>query len=133
MASHRGDLTDTQWQKLEPHLPKPASTGRPPQDHRQILNGILWIHRTGAPWDDLPSRYGSKGTVSSRFYRWQKQGIWQGILEQLQAQADGDQQLEWTVHFMDSTVIRAHQHAGGAKRGHSPQTSRLSKCRSKKP
>ncbi len=122
MASHRSDLSDAQWQKLEPLLPKPAPTGRPPQDHRQILNGILWIHRTGAPWDDLPSRYGSRGTVSSRFYRWRAQGIWQCILAALQAQADADHQLEWTVHFIDSTVIRAHQHAAGAKRGGYPQT-----------
>ena len=66
----RGDLTDEQWQRLEPLLPpeKPR-TGRPNEDHRQILNGILWIHRTGAPWRDLPRRYGPMGTVSSRFYR----------------------------------------------------------------
>src|SRR4051794_40356946 len=72
-AMRRGDLTDQQWQQLEPLLPpeKPR-TGRPNEDHRQILNGILWIHRTGAPWRDLPRRYGPVGTVSSRFYRWRK-------------------------------------------------------------
>src|ERR1700712_1684938 len=71
----RGDLTDEQWQRLEPLLPpeKPW-TGRPNEDHRRILNGILWIHRTGAPWRDLPRCYGPMGTVSSRFSRWRKAG-----------------------------------------------------------
>jgi transposase len=82
-------LTDQQWQRLEPLLPpeKPW-TGRPNEDHRQILNGILWIHRTGAPWRDLPRRYGPMGTVSSRFDRWRKAGIWQRILSDLQAEAE---------------------------------------------
>ncbi len=79
MPLHRGDLNDAQWQKLYPLLPKKARTGRPASDHRAIINGILWIHRTGAPWDDLPECYGSRGTVSSRFYRWRAQGIWQEI------------------------------------------------------
>src|SRR4051812_7297968 len=84
----RGDLTDQQWQRLEPLLPpeKPW-TGRTNEDHRRILNGILWIHRTGAPWRDLPPRYGSIGTVSSRFSRWRKAGIWQRILSDLQAES----------------------------------------------
>ena len=73
--------------------------------------GILWIQRTGAPWDDLPERYGSRGTVSSRFYRWRNQGVWQQILERLQQQADGAEQIDWEVHFIDSTVVRAHPHA----------------------
>lgn len=63
MPLHRGDLNDAQWQKLYPLLPKKARTGRPAADHRAIINGILWIHRTGAPWDDLPECYGSRGTI----------------------------------------------------------------------
>lgn len=115
MSLHRGDLSDSQWQKLQPLLQPQAPTGRPAKDHRQIINGILWIQRTGAPWDDLPVRYGSRGTVSSRFYRWCKQGVWQQILGQLQQQAQ--EQIDWEVHFIDSTIVRAHQHAAGAKRG----------------
>lgn len=117
MAQHRGELSDAQWAKLQPLLPKPARTGRPANDPRQVLNGILWIHRTGAPWADLPERYGSRGTVSSRFYRWRHQGVWQQILDQLQQQSEAEHQIDWEVHFIDSTVIRAHQHASGAKRG----------------
>lgn len=76
---------------------------------------MLWIARTGAPWRDLPERYGSVGTVSSRFYRWRKAGIWNRILAALQADADG--KLHWEMHFVDGTSVRAHQHAAGAKKG----------------
>ena len=115
---HRGDLTDEQWERLRPLLPpqKPW-TGKPSLDHRTVINGILWILRTGAPWDDLPRRYGKRGTVSSRFYRWCQQGIWARIFAALQAQAERDGALDWTLHFVDSTVVRAHQHAAGAKGG----------------
>jgi len=117
MAMRRGDLTDQQWQRLKPLLPpeKPW-TGRPNEDHRQILNGILWLHRTGAPWRDLPRRYGPMGTVSSRFYRWRKGGIWQRILSDLQAEAQQCGAIDWNLHFVDATIVRAHQHAAGARR-----------------
>jgi transposase len=112
------DLSDRQWERLGPLLPpqKPR-TGRPAKDHRTILNGILWILRTGSPWWALPERYGSWKTVSSRFYRWQRAGVWQRILAALQRRADGDGRLDWSLHFVDSTVVRAHQHAAGAKGG----------------
>jgi transposase len=114
----RGELTDEQWARLEPLLPpqKPR-TGRPNRDHRQLLNGLLWIKRTGAPWRDLPERYGSWKTVWSRFYRWSKSGVWDRVLEALCKQADEAGELSWDVHFVDSTVVRAHQHAAGAKGG----------------
>jgi transposase len=65
----------------------------------------------------LPERYGSWKTVSSRFYRWQKAGVWDRILSALQRQADAEGRLDWSLHFVDSTVVRAHQHAAGAKGG----------------
>jgi transposase len=113
----RGDLTDAQWQGLAPLLPpeKPR-TGRPNEDHRRILNGILWVHRTGAPWRDLPRRYGPVGTVSSRFYRWRGGGIWQRVLAGLQAAANARGDIDWHLHFVDATIVRAHQHAAGARR-----------------
>jgi transposase len=112
------DLTDEQWERLKPLLPpQKPKTGRKNLNHRRIINGILWILRTGAPWDDLPRRYGKRGTVSSRFYRWRQKGIWERIFADLQAQADAEGNLDWTIHFVDSTVIRAHQHAAGAKGG----------------
>ena len=113
----RYDLTDVPWERLKPLLPpeKPR-TGRPNHDHRRIINGILWIDRTGAPWNDLPSHYGPVGTVSSRFYRWRQAGIWQRVLEALQALADRQGRIDWSLHFVDSTIVRAHQHAAGARK-----------------
>jgi transposase len=93
-------------------------------DHRRILNGSLWILRTGAPWRDLPERYGPWRTVASRFYRWQKAGIWNQLLAAVPAQADAAGQLNWNLHDLDGTMIRAHQHAAGAKKGtQSPKPS----------
>ena len=95
--------------------PQKPHTGRPGKDHRIILNGILWILRTGCPWRGLPERYGPWKTVSSRFYRWQRAGIWDQVLAEVQRQADAEGRLDWSLHFVDSTVVRAHQHAAGAK------------------
>lgn len=82
----------------------------------RILNGILWINRTGPPWKDPPERYGPVGTVPSRFYRWRKAWIWQRILEALQARADREGRVDRSLHFIDSTVVRAHQHAAGVRK-----------------
>src|SRR6185295_18182738 len=113
----RLDVTDAQWQRLEPLLPpeKPR-TGRPNHDHRRVVSGMLWIHRTGAPWRDLPERYGPVGTVSSRFYRWCRAGVWDRLLCALQAEADARGEIDWDLHFVDATIVRAHQHAAGARR-----------------
>lgn len=107
-----------EWERLKPLLPpQKAWVGRPPKDHRRIINGIFWILRTGAPWRDLPERYGKWTTVVSRFYRWRKAGIWDRVLAALQAQSDVNGQLDWEKHYIDATIIRAHQHAAGAKGG----------------
>lgn len=113
--TNRGDVTDAQWARLEPLLPpeKPW-TGHPNLPHRSIINGILWIKRTGAPWRDIPERYGNSNTITSRYYRWCKAGVWQRIFQTLQAQADAAGRLDWETHFVDGTVVRAHQHAAGA-------------------
>jgi transposase len=120
----RHELTDEQWQRLQPLLPaeKPP-TGRPNKDHRTIINGILWILGTGAQWADLPERYGSYKTVSSRFYRWRKAGIWDRILSALQQDADAQGAVQWTIHYVDGSIVRAHQSAAGAKGG-TPRTKR---------
>lgn len=114
---NRGDLTNEQWDRLRPFLPpqKPY-TGRPALDHRTVLNGILWVLRTGAPWRDLPERYGKWTTIYSRFQRWRKDGIWDRILKDVQALVDQDGKVDWEIHFVDSTIVRAHQHAAGAKK-----------------
>jgi transposase len=115
---NRHELTDAQWERLTPLLPpQKPQTGRPNHDHRRIINGILFRLKTGIPWRDLPERYGPWETVYSRYRRWQQAGIWQRILSELQAQADAEGQLDWDLHVVDGTVVRAHQHAAGAKGG----------------
>ncbi len=114
----RHELTDAQWERLRPYLPAPQpASGRPNHDHRRIINGILFRLKTGIPWRDLPARYGPWQTVYSRYRRWQQAGIWQRILAALQADADAAGELDWELHFVDGTVVRAHQHAAGAKGG----------------
>ncbi len=113
----RFDLTDRQWRRLEPLLPpQRPRTGRPNDDHRRIVNGILWVLRTGAPWRDLPERHGPVGTVSSRSHRWRAAGVWDRALAALQAAADAKGRIDWDLHFVDATIVRAHQHAAGARR-----------------
>lgn len=115
------ELTDAQWDRLRPPpSPQKPRTGRPANDHRTVVEGLLWILRVGSPWRALPERFGSWKTVSSRFYRWQKGGIWGHVLAALQRQTDADGRLDWSLHFVDSTVVQAHQHAVGAKGGTRP-------------
>ncbi len=115
----RHELSDTQWERLAPLLPpqRRSGRGRPDKDHRTIVNAILWRLATGAPWRDLPERYGSWRTVYSRFRRWQQAGVWERALAALQAEADAAGELDWSLHFLDGTTVRAHQHAAGAKKG----------------
>jgi transposase len=125
----RATLTDAQWERLRPLLPpqKPR-TGRPAKDHRLVLDGILWIMRTGAPWRDLPPRFGPWQTVATRFYRWRATGIWDALLVALQQAADVLGRLDWGIHYVDGTTVRAHQHAAGA-RGGEPETEALGRGR----
>ncbi len=81
-----------------------------------VINGVLWKLRTGAPWRDLPERYGSWKTVYSRFVRWRRDGTWDRLLTQVQTKSDAVGEIIWEVS-VDSTSIRAHQHAAGAKKG----------------
>jgi transposase len=112
----RHELTEVEWARLGPLLP-PHRAGKQRHDDRQIINGILWKLATGAPWRDLPERYGSWQTVYTRFRRWTIAGVWERVFAAVQRQADRAGQLDWTVHFVDGTVVRAHQHAAGAKGG----------------
>jgi len=120
----RHELTDDEWDRLVPLLPSQRPrTGRPAKDHRTILNGMLWILRTGVPWRDLPDRYGKWQTVYSRFRRWQQAGVWECILTELQRDAAFADELDGSLAMIDGSTIRAHQQAAGAKKGASGQTS----------
>ena len=83
-------------------------------DHRQVLNGVFWRTRSGSPWRDLPAEYGHWKTVYNRHRRWSADGTWAGILDELRADADAGQGAGWMVG-VDSGVVRAHQHAAGAR------------------
>jgi transposase len=122
---NRGELTNIQWERLQPLLPpQQPQTGRPAHDPRTLLHGILWRLRTGAPWRDLPERSGPWRTVASRFYRCQPAGRWSQLLAAVQAQAEAHGQRHGDVHGIDGPMIRAHQHAAGATTGtQSPQPS----------
>ncbi|MGW8330365.1 IS5 family transposase [Streptomyces sp. NPDC055897] len=111
----RGDLSDGQWEQLEPLLP--VSNGRCGRwrDHRQVINGILHRVRTGVPWRDLPERFGPWKTAYERHRLWSADGTWERLVQQVQAAADADGEIDWDIS-VDSTVMRAHQHAAGARR-----------------
>lgn len=115
----RHELTDEQWNRLEPLLPpQKPEIGRPRESHRRIINGILWILKTGAPWRDLPDRYGPWQTVYGRFNQWRKDGLWKRLFQRLQSKAQAEDEIDWEVHFVDGSIVQAHQHAAGvAKKG----------------
>lgn len=111
-------LTDAEWARLEPLLPvyRPGR-GRPAAPHRRVLDALIWLARTGAPWRTLPERFGPWRTIATRFYRWTASGLWGRIMEALLRRADHAGDLDWSRHMIDTTTVRAHQHAAGAKGG----------------
>ncbi len=118
----RHEITDEQWNAICDLLPgKEGDPGATAKDNRLFVNAVRWIAKTGAPWRDLPERFGNWNSVFQRFTRWCKTGVFQSIMEKLQ-----DPDLE--VLLLDSTVIRAHQHAAGAK-GSSAEAEALGRSR----
>jgi transposase len=107
----RYELTDAQYKIIEPLLSgKAGDLGRTGEDNRLFVNGVVWILRSGAPWRDLPERYGKWDTVYQRFKRWAKKGIWQRVFEALSTEPD----MDWVM--LDSTAVRAHQHSASQKK-----------------
>ena len=106
----RYELSDFEWTAIEPHLPN-KSRGVPRVDDRRVLNGIFWVLRSGAPWADVPARYGPPTTIYNRFNRWSKAGVWVRVFETL-AERSPDSML-----LVDSSIIRAHQQAATLKGG----------------
>lgn len=111
----RGELTDRAWTRIAPFLPQNGERGGQWRDHRTVVNGILGKLRTGAPWRDLPERYGPWQTCADRLYRWRRDGTWDRLLAQAQTAAEAVGELDWEVG-VDGTIARAHQHASGARR-----------------
>jgi transposase len=111
----RGELTDAAWAVLAPLLPANGRRGKQWREHRQVVNGILWRLRTGAPWRDLPERYGPWRTCYDRFVRWRRDGTWDKLLARAQTKSGAVGEVVWEVS-VDGTHIRAHQHAAGARK-----------------
>ncbi|MFJ6784325.1 IS5 family transposase [Streptomyces yangpuensis] len=111
----RGDLSDAEWERLRPFLPVSNRRWGRWRDHRQVIDGILHRGRTGVQWRDLPERFGPWKTVYERHRRWSADGTWERLLQQVQAEADAAGEIDWDIS-VDSTIVRAHQHAAGAHR-----------------
>jgi transposase len=106
-------LTDYEWDLIKDVFPKPAATGRRPRDQRTIVNGILWILRTGAPWRDLPKEFGPWQTVWRLFDKWNSDGTLDKALRGLQAAFADLDQFDQELWCVDGTISRAHRCAGG--------------------
>jgi transposase len=117
----RFELTDAEWDLLQPLLAADPPRGGRWRDHRTVISGILFRERTGIPWRDLPARFGNWKTVYQRKRLWALDGTWHRIAERLRLDADLDEGPDWTLG-LDSTVVRAHQHAAGAR--HQPPADR---------
>lgn len=112
----RYDLSDEEFALLEPLLPPERSgqAGNPYHSHRQVLNGIFWVLSSGAPWRDLPERHGPWKTVHGRFRRWTQSGVFQKMLDVLEARARKADRIDFEFSAVDGSVVRAHKSAAGA-------------------
>lgn len=112
--ARRHELTEEQWQRLEPLLPgKAGDPGRTGEDNRRFVNAVLFVLKTGIPWSDLPERYGKPNSVWKRFDRWCAKGTWEAVFRELGEEELIDEMEE--VH-LDSSTVKAHQVASTGRR-----------------
>ena len=105
----RHELSDEEWAVIQPQLPnKPR--GVPRVDDRRVINGILWRFRTGAPWRDIPERYGPRTTLYNRFTRWREASVWDRLLNAVSEAYEG------RLVMIDSSCVRVHQHGAAPKK-----------------
>lgn len=108
----RYGLRDDQWERIEDFLPgRDGHVGVSAKDNRLFVEAVLYRYRAGIPWRDLPERFGDFRVIHTRHMRWSRSGVWQRIFKNLAEEADNEYAM------IDSTIVRAHQHASGAKRG----------------
>ena len=120
---HRYDLTDAEWRLIVPFFPDRyhhGGAGHPWNDHRPLVNGILWHLHTGTPWPDTPERYGPWPTVYDRFNRWRQDGTWARILDALLLRVDKAGLIDRDLWCVDASIIRASRAAAGAKKKSGP-------------
>jgi putative transposase len=117
-----GVISDELWELVEPELPCGVGRqGRPWRDHRQVLEAIAWRFRTGCPWRDVPAEFGPWQTLWKRHRRWSTDGTYQRVFERVLELQDEAGKLDWLLS-VDSTIVRAHQHAAGAPKPHTGGT-----------
>jgi transposase len=110
--TRRYGLRDDQWERIKDWLPgREGHVGRTAKDNRLFVEAVLYRYRAGIPWRDLPERFGDFRVIHTRHSRWSKSGVWQRIFQALAADADNEYAM------IDSTIVRAHQHSAGAKKG----------------
>ena len=105
----RDVISDEAWAVIGPLFPRVKATGRPPIDRRTVVEATAWRFRTGAPWRDVPERFGDWNTIYKNFNRWSNAGVWARVLEKTQSLAQETGDLDW-VASIDSTIVRVHQH-----------------------
>jgi transposase len=121
-TTRRHALSDAQWQAIESLLPDNRRRGHPYKDHRLVIDAILWVLSAGAPWRDLPEKYGPWSTAYNRFRRWRIRGLWDRLLQALHARSEATGDIDWDLFCIDGSVARAHKAAAGA--GKKRHTSR---------
>jgi transposase len=117
----RHELSDEQWELIKGLMPRQERGGRW-NDHRTTLNGMMWILRPGAPWRDLPERYGKWKSVYDRFRRWTCDGTFTRMLRALRVRLDKDGKIDWDLWLVDGSSIRASRAAAGAGKGGAPKS-----------
>jgi transposase len=129
LVARRHELTDEQWQVIEPLLSVSGARGRPRVDDRRVINGMLFKAKTGVAWRDLPERYGPWKTVYNRFWRWSRNGTLSALVGRVRVVAEAVDELGREVDDLgrevsvDSSIVRAHQHAAGARKAATPAPS----------
>jgi transposase len=116
MTTRRHALSDEQWAFLQPLLPGNNRRGHPYKDRRTVIDGILWVLHTGAPWRDRPEDFGPWSSAFGRFNRWRKSGLWDQLLTALHARAGAAGGIDWEMFRVDGSVVRAHKAAAGAEK-----------------
>jgi len=111
----RAEIPDEAWAVIGPLFPLPKSTGRPPVERRAVVEATAWRYRTGAPWREVPERFGNWNTIYKNFNRWSEQGVWARVLEKVQSLTHQRGELDW-VASIDSTIVRVHRHGATLKR-----------------
>ena len=105
------ELTDEQWKLIAPHLPAAKRMGRPRADDRRTLEGILWVLRTGARWQDLPLEFGSPTTCWRRLRAWEETGAWETLWRAILASLEAQQKVDWAQAFLDGSFVPAKKGA----------------------